>query len=94
MYERALCPSCYLRNIVCMACKSDKPKYPCGLWEGKWWYCSAECAKTPGPDSEMCQTHRAALEKLLKSHPHLFRDLNKAAGSQTSGPADPLKEGK
>lgn len=73
MYEVPPCPSCYLEHIVCMTCKSDKPKYPSGDWYGSWWYCGSECLKTPKELGEMCRKHRDILERLKIHHPNLFR---------------------
>lgn len=72
MVEIPLCPSCYLDHVVCLACGKAKPKYPSGEWVGSWWYCNLECAKTPPPEKEMCPAHSKVLERLKKSHPHLF----------------------
>lgn len=73
MYETPPCPSCALEHVVCMVCKSDKPKGPSGEWSGSWWYCGSECLKTPAPPGEMCKKHREALESLKLSHPDMFR---------------------
>jgi len=73
MYEVPACPACYIPHVVCMTCKKDKPKMPCGEWEGDWWYCGPECMKTLHPQGGMCKAHRDALEQLRVSHPHLFR---------------------
>lgn len=73
MYDVTPCPSCYSEHIVCVTCKIDKPKMPCGEWAGSWWYCGAECLKTPKAPGEMCGKHREALERLKIYHPHLFK---------------------
>lgn len=62
------CPACYLRRVICVICGKGKPAEPSGVWVSGWWYCGAECLKSPRASGRMCKKHRVVLDR-IKARP-------------------------